>query len=54
MFELNGMTEMTEKDARETVGGSLIIVVCIVKDQAGNPATNDAAKVSMQDFHFVM
>ena len=49
MFQIDGMTEMTEKDASEVVGGSLIIVVCL-KGTAGN----DAAKVSMQDFHFVM
>ncbi|GEM_PF-5928570 len=52
MFQINEMTEMTDKDASDVVGGSLIIVVCIAK--SGLPAGNEAAKVSMQDFHFVM
>lgn len=50
MFQIDAMTEMTEKEASEVTGG-LIIVVCIVKSDAMVPET---AKVSMQDFHFVM
>ncbi len=45
MFEMiDGMTEMTEAEAKEVVGGGLILDRCMW----------DAAKVQMQDFHFVM
>lgn len=43
MFQIDGMTEMTEKDASEVVGGALIIVVCISKDGG-----NDAALIYPQ------
>lgn len=46
MFEtIDGMTEMTEAEAKEIVGGGLILTVLL---------NGDAAKVQMQDFHFVM
>ena len=49
---MDGMLEgIGAGEASRVVGGSLIIVVCIVpKDQL--PA--ESAKVNMQDFHFVM
>ncbi len=46
----DGMVEeIGASEAKEVVGGSLIIVVCL---KGG--AVEDSAKVSMQDFHFVM
>ncbi len=46
MFEtIDGMTEMTEAEAKQVVGGGLLINRCM---------WDDAAKVQMQDFHFVM